>query len=174
MTTDNKQYRFEWKDLGNIAEGRPNLGPTTKVAVYRLMQYTMRTILVDYYGLEKARQIFIDAGKLAGIEFCKNTLDISLNINEFIAKLHDKLLEFEIGILQIEKADIDKMNFVITVSEDLDCSGLPIYGDTVCDYDEGFLEGIFLVYTGKPFKVKEIDCWSTGERTCRFTVDLVK
>ena len=174
MTTENKEYRFEWKDLGNIAEGRPNLGPNTKVAVYRLMQYTMRSILVDYYGLEKAKQIFIDAGKLAGIEFCKNTLDTSLNINEFIAQLHDKLLEYEIGILQIEKANLDKMKFVVTVSEDLDCSGLPIYGNTVCDYDEGFLEGIFLVYTGKSFKVKEIDCWSTGERTCRFTIELNK
>ena len=89
MTTEKNEYRFEWKDLGNIAVGRPNLGPSTKVAVYRLMQYTMRTILIDYFGMDKARQIFIDAGKLAGIEFCKNTLDTSLKLNEFIAQLHD-------------------------------------------------------------------------------------
>jgi predicted hydrocarbon binding protein len=60
------------------------------------------------------------------------------------------------------------------VSEDLDCSGLPVYGETVCDFDEGFIAGIFHVYTGKEFIVKEIDCWSTGDRTCRFTVNLVK
>lgn len=50
------------------------------------------------------------------------------------------------------------MSFTVTVSEDLDCSGLPITGTTVCDYDEGFLSGILEVYTGKPFQVKEIDC----------------
>ena len=63
------------------------------------------------------------------------------------------------------------MSFTLTVSEDLDCSGLPIYGETVCNYDEGFIAGIFYVYTGKEFNVKEIDCWSTGDRTCRFTVN---
>lgn len=174
MSDNSGYYKFEWKDLGDITEGRPNLGPDTKVAVYRLMQYTMRTILIDYFGLEKAKEIFINAGRLAGIEFCKNVLDISLGLNEFIALLHNKLLELSIGVLVIEKADTNKMDFVLTVSEDLDCSGLPVYGDTVCDYDEGFLEGIFLVYTGKPFKAKEIDCWSTGERTCRFTVKQIR
>jgi hypothetical protein len=33
-------YNFTWKDLGDIQVGRPNLGPETQVAVYRLMQYT--------------------------------------------------------------------------------------------------------------------------------------
>ncbi len=174
INNNNNNNKFEWKDLGNIAVGRPNLGPDTKVAVYRLMQYTMKTILIDHFGTEKAKKIFIDAGKLSGIEFCKNVLDITLGLNEFIAQLHAKLLEYAIGVLVVEKADPENMNFVLTISEDLNCSGLPEYGDTVCDYDEGFLEGIFLVYTNKTFKVKEIDCWSTGERTCRFTVNLIK
>jgi predicted hydrocarbon binding protein len=71
----------------------------------------------------------------------------------------------------MEKSDVDNMSFLATVSEDLDCSGLPIKGVTVCDYDEGFIEGIFNVYTGKDFDVKEIDCWTTGERTCRFSIN---
>ena len=65
---------------------------------------------------------------------------------------------------------MERLAFIVTVSEDLDCSGLPITGETVCDYDEGFIEGIFETYTGKKFQVKEIDCWSTGDRTCRFTI----
>jgi predicted hydrocarbon binding protein len=56
----------------------------------------------------------------------------------------------------------------MTVSEDLDCSGLPPYGETVCHYDEGFIAGIFEIYTGKRFQAKEVDYWTSGGRVCRF------
>jgi hypothetical protein len=32
------QSQFEWSMLGDLKAGRPNLGPMTHVAVYRLMQ----------------------------------------------------------------------------------------------------------------------------------------
>ena len=168
-----EEYNFSWQQLGDINEGRPNLGKNTTVAVYRLMQYTMRAVLEKEYGDEKTRETLVKAGLLAGREFCNNVLDVSLPLNKFIAQLHDALVDLSVGILRVEKSDVENMSFVVTVSEDLDCSGLPIKGVTVCDYDEGFIQGIFEVYTGKNFYVKEIDCWTTGERTCRFTIDLV-
>jgi len=168
------EYNFSWEDLGDIDEGRPNLGKQTSVAVYRLMQYTMRAVLEKEYGDEKSRDILVQAGRLAGREFCKNLLDTSLPFNKFIAQLHDVLLELSIGVIKIEKSDIENLDFMATVSEDLDCSGLPLKGVTVCDYDEGFIEGIFSVYTGKKFEVKEVDCWTTGERTCRFSIKSVE
>jgi len=166
-----EKYNFTWAQLGDVEEGRPNLGNTTSVAVYRLMQYTLRAVLEKEYGDEQTRKLLFDAGKLAGTELCKNLIDVTLPLNKFIAQLHDLLLELTVGVLKIEKSDPEKLSFVATVSEDLDCSGLPIKGVTVCDYDEGFIAGIFEVYTGKEFFVKEIDCWTTGERTCRFTID---
>ena len=57
---------------------------------------------------------------------------------------------------------------VLTVGEDLDCSGLPVTGEEVCTYDEGFLAGILEAYTGSEYHVREIDCWANGNRTCRF------
>lgn len=166
-----EKYNFKWEDIGDIEFGRPNLGQMTSVALYRLMQYTMKAVVQKEYGNEQAQKIFIDAGRLAGIEFCKNMLDVNLPLNEFIAQLHDKLIKLSSGILKVEKSNAESMSLTLTVAEDLDCSGLPITGNTVCDYDEGFLEGIFNVYTGKSFIVKEIDCWATGARICRFTVD---
>lgn len=165
-----EKYSFTWDQLGDISLGRPNLGKMTTVAVYRLMHYTMRAVLEGELGEAETRLIFVKAGRMAGSEFCKHMLDISLPLNKFLAQLHEKLIENFIGVMKVEKQDPQIMNFVITVSEDLDCSGLPIQGFTVCDYDEGFLEGIFNEYTKKDYTAKEIDCWSTGERTCRFTV----
>ena len=169
-----EDYNFKWEDIGNIELGRPNLGQLTSVAVYRLMQYTLKAVLEKECGADLANKIFIDSGRLAGTEFCKNILDVNLPLNEFIAQLHDKLIEFSVGILKVEKSNSDTLSLTLTVSEDLDCSGLPIKGNEVCDYDEGFIEGIFNVYTGKKFSVKEVDCWATGSRTCRFTVDLIQ
>ena len=165
-------YNFSWEQLGDIEEGRPCLGKQTSVAVYRLMQFTMRSVLEKEYGDEQTRELLRMSGRLAGREFCKNMLDITLPLNKFVAQLHDILLELSVGILRLEKSDVENMSFIATVSEDLDCSGLPIKGVTVCDYDEGFIEGIFTVYTGKSFVVKETDCWTTGERTCRFTINV--
>ena len=61
-----------------------------------------------------------------------------------------------------------------TVGEDLDCSGLPVTGETVCNYDEGFLAGILKVYTKKDYVVTEVDCWATGSRVCRFEANVKK
>lgn len=162
---------FSWTDLGDIQEGRPNLGMFTRVEVYRLMQYTMRAVLSDEFGDAETRRLLARAGRISGEEFCRQKLDVTLPLNAFIARLHEILEEMAIGVLRVEKIDSESTSLIVTVSEDLDCSGLPVNGYTVCDYDEGFLAGIFKVYTGKEFEVKEIDCWSTGDRTCRFTIN---
>lgn len=162
-------YRFQWKDLGDIDAGRPNLGTTTDVAVYRLMQYTLRDVLITRYDPETASDILRQAGKLAGKEYCANVLDTGLDFSGFVADLQRSLKDLKVGILRVEKSDMEKLEFEMTVSEDLDCSGLPMIEETICEYDEGFIAGILQVYTGREFDVREIDCWASGERTCRFT-----
>lgn len=163
-------YNFLWDDLGDLAVGRPNLGGETSVAVYRLMQFTFKDVLSKEVGLERASELFVKAGHLAGREFCRNMLNRDLPFDEFIAQLKAKLIDLKVGVLRVEEADMAGLRFVLTVSEDLDCSGLPVFGETVCDYDEGFIAGIFNEYTGKEFIANEVDCWATGDRTCRFAV----
>jgi uncharacterized protein len=168
-----RSYQFRWDHLGDIAEGRPNLGAVTYLAVYRLMQYTLRHVMACRYGEETAGDILGEAGKIAGMEFCRNMLDSGKDFNGFIAEVQERFRELHIGILRMEKADLEKREFVLTMSEDLDCSGLPVTDETVCRYDEGFLAGIFTVYTGKEFTAREIDCWANGERTCRFVINQI-
>ncbi len=169
---ERKVSRFSWKDLGDIALGRPNLGPMTSVAAYRLMQYTIRDVLIMRFGVAQADEILYESGRLAGTEFCRNVLAAGTGFETFIAELRQKLIGLNIGVLMVEKADLEKMEFVLTVSEDLDCSGLPVSDETVCTYDEGFIAGILNTYSGKDFDVKEVDCWATGERVCRFRASL--
>lgn len=169
-----KVYDFKWEDLGNLEEGRPNLGGETSVVVYRLMQFTFKDVFSKELGKEKTCELFVKAGLLAGREFCRNVLNCALPFDEFIADLKAKLIVLKIGVLQVEQADMEELHFMLTVSEDLDCSGLPVFGEAVCDYDEGFIAGILKEYTGKDFTAREIDCWATGDRTCRFDVKPVE
>ncbi len=159
---------FRWENLGNVKEGRGSLGEEMPVLVYRLMQFTMLDILTKQYGSDKANSLFRDAGYLAGSEFAKAALDLTVDLDTFVANLQTALEEYKIGILRMEAFDPETGNLTLTVSEDLDCSGLPITNETVCNYDEGFIAGILNVYTGNDYDVREVDCWASGDRTCRF------
>jgi predicted hydrocarbon binding protein len=132
------------------------------------MQFTMLSVLTKNLGREKADQYLRESGLLAGTEFARNALDLKGDFDTFIAELQMKLRELKIGILRIESVNEKTGEIFLTVGEDLDCSGLPITGENVCTYDEGFIAGILSVYTGKEYSVHEIDCWASGDRVCRF------
>jgi predicted hydrocarbon binding protein len=159
---------FSWESLGDIKEGRGSLGEEMPVLVYRLMQFTIFSVLTKDLGREKADHYLRESGLLAGTEFAKNVLNLKADFDTFIAELQIKLRELKIGIMRIESVNEKTGEIFLTVGEDLDCSGLPITGENVCTYDEGFIAGILAVYTGKVYTVHEVDCWASGDRVCRF------
>ena len=167
---EREELQFNWNMIGNVVEGRPNLGTTMDVSVYRLMQFTLRDVLIKKFDVKTADTVFYEAGKFAGEVFCKEFINKDNELNNFIAQLKDLLMKLKIGVLRVEKANIEQMTFTLTVAEDLDCSGLPVTNEQICTYDEGFISGVLGEYTGREFKVKEIDCWASGDRVCRFDV----
>lgn len=165
---DATQKSFEWGNLGDIKNGRGDLGEDMPVIVYRLMQYTLLDVMSKEFGLTKANEFFRAAGYLAGTEFAKNVLNLELEFDDFISHLQEALKTLKIGILRMEAFEQETGEIVLTVGQDLDCSGLPITNENVCVYDEGFISGILEKYTGKKYDVREIDCWASGDRVCRF------
>ena len=168
------KYKFSWDFIGDIELGRPNLGNMTRLEIYRLMQFTFRDVTEKVVGSEMTDKIFYEAGKLAGTEFYKHFMGSVKELPDFISQLQELMEDLGIGILRIEQLDMDKGELLLTVSEDLDCSGLPEMGDEICTYDEGFICALLECFTGVPFLVKEIDCWCTGDRTCRFRAKAIQ
>ncbi len=166
--SDKRLYRFSWDLLGDLEKGRPNLGNQTRVEVYRLLQFTFRDIIEQKFGTEAADKIFFDAGHLAGQSLYEQMLSQYSDFYEFVKELQNICEELKIGVLRFEQTDLEHKIFILTVSEDLDCSGLPELDYEVCKYDEGFFSGILEKFFKVKFAVKEIDCWCTGDRTCRF------
>ncbi len=167
-------FQFKWSHLGDISLGRPNLGPSTSVAIYRLMQYTFRDSLIKHTDTQTARKIIYDAGYNSGKAVYENLIDPVESFNDLISKLQEVFKNLNIGILRLENSDLDKMEFTLTVEEDLDCSGLPLQEEAICTFDEGFIAGIFETFTNEKFIVKEIDCWCTGDRVCRFEAKRIR
>lgn len=157
--------------LQTQTNGRENLGDAIPVAVYRLMEYSLREELTAQLGREEQIRIFRNAGYRAGRFFAEKDLDLSLSFPEFMSQLQRRLEELKMGVLRIEKMEEETGKIILTVSEDADCSGLPTLGETVCNYDEGFISGILTAYMGKPYTAIEIDCWATGDRVCRFRAE---
>ena len=163
-----EKYTFSWNLIGDVNLGRPNLGLNMEVDVYRLMQYTLRDTVEKKLGTEETDKIFFNAGKLAGTHFFEHFLVPVETLEEMASKLQRILKEKGIGILKIEEINQETGEIFLTIDEDLDCSGLPVLNYETCIYDEGFIAGIFESFTEREWNVKEIDCWCTGDRTCRF------
>jgi len=170
--SEKQRYRFSWDLIGDIS-ARESLGPLVRVEVYRLMQLCFRDILEKNYGAEQTDVLFREAGQLAGEHFYKQFLPGEMDFNTFVEKAQTLLRDLGVGILRIETADLDQGKLILTVGEDLDCSGLPEMDHEFCAYDEGFIAGLLGNYVKREFLVREIDCWCTGARTCRFSAEIV-
>ncbi len=165
--TDQKPIKFE-DYLQYDKNSRGNLGADIPVMVYRMLEYSLKDAIIERYGKDAQIELFRQAGRTAGEYFARNFLDMSLPLDQFVGELQTKMQEQRIGVLRIEDVDEQTGKIMLTVAEDADCSGLPVLGETVCNYDEGFISGVLSLYSGKPYQAVEIDCWATGDRVCRF------
>ena len=151
---------------------RGNLGGELPVIVYRLLEYSLKDELVRKYGKEAQVEIFRNAGRKAGEFFARKMLNLDQPLDQFVGELQKKMQEMKIGVLRVEDVNEESGKIILTVAEDADCSGLPVLGETVCNYDEGFISGILSLYSGKEYTAVEVDCWATGDRVCRFHADV--
>lgn len=151
---------------------RGNLGSELPVMVYRMLEFSLKDELIRRYGKEEQIDIFRHAGRAAGEYFAHNFLNLTQPLDKFASELQNRLRELKIGVLRIEDIDESTGKMILTVSEDADCSGLPVRGETVCNYEEGFIAGILSAYSGKTYTAMEIDCWATGDRVCRFRAEV--
>jgi predicted hydrocarbon binding protein len=132
------------------------------------MQYTLRDVLERDFGAEEADRLFQEAGKLAGLHFLQNVLKDALHFHDLVSSMQVAFRELGAGIVRVEMADPPYDEIILSIAEDADCSGLPYLNYEYCRYDEGFIRGILEGFTGRSYFVREIDCWTMGDRVCRF------
>lgn len=172
MTDRTRRYAFSWDLLGDLQRGRPILGPQMRVEVYRLMQFSLRDVLERHYGDGVTDALFYEAGYQSGRHYYEQMIGPVSNFQEFVKRAGQSLRDLGIGILAVEEAAPAGERFVVTLSEDLDCSGLPLLDDRICTYDEGFIAALLESFSNNSYVVREVDCWASGARTCRFVAQI--
>ena len=158
---------FDINIIGDLQKGRPTLGNTMPVAVYRLMLYSIRAELMDRFGKDEANCILYHSGELAGKTIYLNFMSNVKNESELYISIEKLFLGARIGKFKVKKSN-EKGELMFSMSEDLDCSGLAPDGETKCSIDEGIISGILSSYHKKPYITKEVGCWGTGEKSCFF------
>ena len=160
------------EQMGNISQGRPTLGDTMSVAVYRMVVESIKSSIVKECGLEKMAEIIYRAGEHAGKVIYNGFLRNVKDEKELFEKIRDLFLIFKIGIFEVVSKDDESREFIFDISEDLDCSGLPEDGTTKCMFDEGMLSGILKEFYGRSYITREINCWGTGDESCVFKSEM--
>ncbi|MCL2079507.1 MAG: 4-vinyl reductase [Oscillospiraceae bacterium] len=165
-----KHTGFTLDSLGDVAKWRGGLWEDIPLISYRLMQYSMLSVLTDEHGLEQANEYFRRAGHLAGLEFAENTLLLDTDFNTFVFDLQTTLKKLKIGILHIDSFDPDTYEIACTVCQDCDCGDLPVTNENVRIYDEGFIAGILEAFTGISYRVRKTNCCcASGVMAYRFS-----
>ena len=154
--------------VGDLKKGRPTLGNLMRVSVYRLLLYSMKAVMIEELGKQKTDELFYAAGKNAGQIIFRGILKDESKDFDLIETIRDMLFKCRIGIFEVKQYDEATKTFTFVVKEDLDCSGMPIDGETKCSFDEGLLSGILSDYFKVEYETKEIGCWATGEKSCIF------
>jgi len=154
----------------NAGNGGQNSGMPAIVS--RLFLYALKDVLAARYGPAEAVDVIREGGRLAGRRFAKNVLDLTGALDYFVNNTQNTLMKMKLGALRMEKVEEGCLEFTMTVKKDPEYCGLPITEAESGCYDEGFLSGVLEAYAGKKYRVRQVDCWENGERTCRFEAKL--
>lgn len=132
-----KEITFE-EYMAYKKDGRENLGDNLPVAVYRMLEYSLRNTLIEEYGKETQIKIFRKAGYQAGTFFAKNYLNCDLPLERFLGDLQTQMETMKIGVLRVEGVNSDDGTIMLTVSEDANMNHLTCQAKQVAagDYSQ--------------------------------------
>lgn len=168
MTSNIKKYAFDWQLIGDIEMGRPTLGQMVSVEAVRLMLLSIKGVLESYQDAQYAEDMIKKSGRQTGLAFYERHFAENLEPEAFIGKLQRLLQCMGIGLINVEYSVNEGAQIVITLDEDVECSGLPITNSEMCHYTSGVISGLLEGYYKSAYQVDELDCWCSGDRTCRF------
>jgi predicted hydrocarbon binding protein len=146
------------------------MGNTVGLEMFRILRTSMVGLIAFRMGEKEAVEAIYMAGKAVGGEIGRTFLPEVKDLNEFVTKVKDILSDLKVGILKVVSADTAKGKFVIAVDECASCSGTPVIGQPICNFEGGIIAGLLKYFLKKEVKVVEVKCWALGDKTCEFEV----
>ena len=157
--------------IGNPEKGRPTLGPTATVAMFRALRLIGVMEGLDSTLGKDASALVYNSGKHLGSELGKAILEKSgQDLGRYVQMLTAKLKELGVGLLSVPEVKLAEGFLRVRVDECITCAGMPNIGKAVCHFEGGLVSGILEAFLGggKKCIVKETKCWASGDTTCEF------
>ncbi len=157
--------------VGNPTSGRPILGPTVTVEMFRALRLVgVMEGLDDTLGKDASALVY-NSGKHVGLSLGKSILEKSgQDLNRYVQMTTERLKELGVGLMSIPEIDLAKGFLKVRVDECITCAGMPNIGKAVCHFEGGLVSGVLEAFlgAGKKVAVKESKCWALGDTTCEF------
>jgi predicted hydrocarbon binding protein len=160
---------FKISAIGDVSK-REVLGPTVGVEMFRILRTAMVNLISTRLGKEQAKEAIYLSGKAVGGEIAKAFLSGITDLEEYVNKLAEILKSLKVGLVKVLETDVEGGKFVVRVDECASCSGTPVIGEPICDFEGGIIAGVLKYFLGKEVKATEVKCWAMGDQTCEFVV----
>jgi predicted hydrocarbon binding protein len=148
-----------------------NPGQYVEYNVDKINKTILKTFVTSIDSqIPEGAALLYDIGNTLGTRMLP--LFIATNLKDLLNQLSDfwtKNLLGEIKDLQFKSRK--ELNF--SVYECFECSHMPDIGQPVCKFDEGILTKLLSSKLDKSVRVKEVECYATGQDHCTFEVSIL-
>ena len=159
--------------IGDPASGRPVLGGTATVAMFRALRLVgVMEGLDGTLGKDAAALVF-NSGKHVGGALGLDILgETGPDLDAYVKVLAARLKALGVGLMSVTRLDLAAGRLTVRVDECITCAGMPDIGKAVCHFEGGLVSGVLEAFlgAGKKAAVEETKCWALGDRTCEFEV----
>ena len=154
--------------IGDPAKGRPTLGATAPVAMFRALRLVGVMEGIDHL-IGDASNLVYASGKTVGTEVGKGIVKESgPDLGKFVEVTARTVKDLGVGLLSVVSAEPEKGRVALRVDECITCSGMPNIGKKVCHFEGGLISGVVSEFVNKPVTVVETKCNGMGSGCCEF------
>ncbi len=159
--------------LGDIIAGkedvdnRTTLGGTVPIRLFQALRLVgMGTSINDMVG-EGANAMVYRSGQDLGLALGAALLPgADGNLDNYVDLVAGACKHLTIGIVHVEKVDLDNGKITIRVDECVSCAGIGGMQKPICNFEAGLVGGIVRAFVKVPVKAVETRCNAVGDSTC--------
>ena len=156
--------------VGDPVKGRPTLGPTVPIAMFRAMRLLGMMQGLDALIGDASTLVYSagrEVGKPIGVQLAEAARG---DLGTFVELTVKKFADLGVGRVSLAAARPEDGYLLVDVDECITCSGMEPIGKRICHFEGGVISAVIEAFTLKPARVVETKCNGTGDGLCQFEV----
>lgn len=154
--------------VGDPVKGRPTLGPTVPIEMFRAMR-----LLGMMQGMDaligNASSLVYSAGREVGKPIGAQLAEAARgDLGTFVELTAKKMADLGVGVVSLAAARPEDGYLLVDVNECITCSGIDPIGKKICHFEAGIISAVLEAFTRKANTVVETKCNATGDGVCQF------